>query len=40
MNIENRALKTLVKAACVKAKFLGTRSAFLAYLLLPDARQL
>ena len=27
-----------VKAACVKAKFLGTRTAFLAYWLLPDGR--
>jgi hypothetical protein len=32
------ALYHEVKAACVKAKFLGSRSAFLAYLLLPDGR--
>jgi hypothetical protein len=32
------ALYHEVKAACVKAKFLGTRAAFLAYLLLPDGR--
>lgn len=32
------ALYHEVKGACVKAKFLGTRSAFLSYLLLPDGR--
>ena len=32
------ALYHEVKAACVKAKFLGTRSAFLTYLLLPDGQ--
>ncbi len=32
------ALYHEVKAACVKMKFLGARSAFLAYLLLPDGR--
>jgi len=32
------ALYHEVKAACVKAKFLGTRAAFFAYLQLPDGR--
>jgi len=32
------ALYREVKAACVKAKFLGTRAAFFAYWLLPDGR--
>ena len=32
------ALYREVKAACVKAKFLGNRAAFFAYLLLPDGR--
>lgn len=32
------ALYHEVKAACVKAKFLGARSAFLGYLVLPDGR--
>jgi hypothetical protein len=32
------ALYHEVKAACLKAKFLGTRAAFLAYLSLPDGR--
>lgn len=32
------ALYHEVKAACVKAKFLGTRTAFFAYLMLPDGR--
>ncbi len=32
------ALYHEVKAACVKVKFLGARSAFLAFLLLPDGR--
>ncbi len=32
------ALYHEVKAACVKAKFLGARSAFFAYLMLPDGR--
>jgi len=32
------ALYHEVKAACVKAKFLGTRAAFFAYLVLPDGR--
>lgn len=32
------ALYHEVKAACVKVKFLGARSAFLAYLMLPDGR--
>jgi hypothetical protein len=32
------ALYHEVKNACVRAKFLGSRSAFLAYLLLPDGR--
>jgi hypothetical protein len=32
------ALYHEVKAACVKAKFLGARAAFLAYLMLPDGR--
>ena len=32
------ALYHEVKAACVKAKFLGSRSAFLAYLILPDGQ--
>jgi len=32
------ALYHEVKAACVKAKFLGARAAFFAYWLLPDGR--
>ena len=32
------ALYREVKAACVKAKFLGSRAAFFAYLMLPDGR--
>jgi len=32
------ALYHEVKAACVKVKFLGARTAFFAYLLLPDGR--
>lgn len=32
------ALYHEVKAACVKAKFLGSRPAFLSYLMLPDGR--
>jgi hypothetical protein len=32
------ALYHEVKAACVKVKFLGARSAFFAYLMLPDGR--
>ena len=32
------ALYHEVKAACVKLKFLGARSAFFAYLMLPDGR--
>lgn len=32
------ALYREVKAACVKAKFLGSRAAFFAYLQLPDGR--
>ena len=32
------ALYREVKAACVKAKFVGSRAAFFAYLLLPDGR--
>ncbi len=32
------ALYHEVKAACVKVKFLGARSAFFAYLVLPDGR--
>jgi hypothetical protein len=32
------ALYHEVKAACVKAKFLGTRTAFFAFLSLPDGR--
>jgi hypothetical protein len=32
------ALYHEVKSACVKAKFLGTRHAFLAFLVLPDGR--
>lgn len=32
------ALYHEIKNACVRAKFLGVRSAFLAYLLLPDGR--
>lgn len=32
------ALYHEVKAACVKAKFLGTRNAFFAFLVLPDGR--
>lgn len=32
------ALYHEIKAACVKAKFLGARAAFFAYLLLPDGR--
>ncbi len=32
------ALYHEVKSACVKAKFLGAKGAFLAYLLLPDGK--
>lgn len=32
------ALYHEIKAACVKVKFLGARSAFLAFLMLPDGR--
>jgi len=32
------ALYHEVKAACVKAKFLGARTAFFAFLMLPDGR--
>jgi hypothetical protein len=32
------ALYHEVKAACVKAKFLGTRTAFFAFLMIPDGR--
>lgn len=32
------ALYHEVKAACVKAKFLGSRTAFFAFLMLPDGR--
>lgn len=32
------ALYHEIKAACVKVKFLGARSAFFAYLMLPDGR--
>lgn len=32
------ALYHEIKAACVKLKFLGARSAFFAYLMLPDGR--
>lgn len=32
------ALYHEVKAACVKAKFLGVRAAFFAFLMLPDGR--
>lgn len=32
------ALYHEVKAACVKAKFLGARAAFFAYLMLPDGK--